>query len=91
MTNKGWCKNFKCRDFPYALPEPETLTKQAKDMVKEEIKEITDAKFDLPKQEDMEKAQNIVSSLRNSQGSDGSRTPKVPNQGGAPPSADNNV
>ena len=60
-------------------------------IVEKEIKEITDAKFDLPKQEDMEKAQNIVSSLRNSQGSDGSRTPKVPNQGGAPPSADNNV
>ena len=60
-------------------------------MVDDEITEITDAKFKMPEPEDYENAKNIVSSLRNSQGSDGSRTPKVPNQGGAPPSADNNV
>ena len=82
MTNKGWCKNFKCRDFPYALPEPETLTKQAKDMVKEEIKEITDAKFEEPSPEECDAARKY---------SDGSRTPKVRGEGGAPPSADNNV
>ncbi len=85
MTNKGWCKSFKCRDFPYALPEPETLSAQATKKVKEEIDQITDAKFAEPTQEEYDAAQKY------SQRGDGSRTPKVPGQGGAPPSADNNV
>ena len=49
-----------------------------KKVVDDEIKEITDAKFEMPSPEDYEKAQNIVSSRRSFQGSDGSRTPKVP-------------
>ena len=72
MTNKGWCKNFKCRDFPYALPEPETLSAQATKKVKEEIDQITKAKFAEPSPEECDAA------IRYSQRSDGSRTPKVP-------------
>ena len=52
------------------------------------------AKVKAPASEDGQESgddQNIATSLRSSQGSDGSRTPKVPGQGGAPPSADNNV
>ena len=77
MTNKGWCSGFKCRDFPYALPEPESLTLKAKKLVEAEIDLITKAKWEEPSPEDYKIAQDL------SQRSDGSRTPKAP-AGGLP-------
>ena len=64
--NKGWC--CVCREFPYALPEPKSLTNKVKKLVNAEIKEITEDKFKMPSKEDMENAQNIATSLRSSQG-----------------------
>ena len=46
---------------------------------------ITNAKFSEPSEDEYKKAQKL------SQRSDGSRSPQVPGQGGAPPSADNLV
>ena len=83
QINKGWC--CYCREFPYALPEPESLTKKVLKKVEDELTEITEAKFAEPSPEDYKTAQKL------SQRSDGSRTPRVLGQGGAPPSADNNV
>ena len=83
--NKGWC----ClREYPYALPEPKSLTKIVKEMVDAEIKEITNAKFAEPTDKEYEKARKLSRG-----GSDGSQTPKVREEAGsgAPPSADNNV
>ena len=84
--NKGWC----ClREYPYALPEPKSLTKIVKEMVDKEIEEITKAKFEMPSPEDYEKARK----LSRGSGSDGSLASKVREEAGsgAPPSADNNV
>ncbi|CAH0369619.1 unnamed protein product [Pelagomonas calceolata] len=73
------------QEFPYALPEHRMLTKIVKKLVEEEIAEITDAKFSEPSEDEYKKAQKLSQSI------DGSRAPKVPDQGGASPSADNNV
>ena len=70
QINKGWC--CVCREFPYALPEPESLTKAVLDKVEKEVDAITDAKFAEPSPEDYKTAQKL------SQRSDGSRASKVP-------------
>ena len=81
MTNKGWCPSV--RDFPYALPEPKSLSIQAKVLVEKEIELITKAKWEEPTDKEKESGKNMTDRL--SQGSsDG-------NPSGAPPSADNNV
>ncbi len=65
--------------------EPATLTEKVKGLVNEELKEITDAKFGVPSEEEYEKARK----LSRGHGSDGSLASKAGR--GAPPSADNNV
>ena len=89
QINKGWCC---CSQFPFALPEPKSLTEAVLDKVGKEIDAITDAKFAEPTDKDYKTARNLMGS----QGSDGSLAPKVREQAaaspsGAPPSADNNV
>ena len=68
------------RDGPLARPRwPVTARRRRPRVASRE------AKFAEPSPEDYKTAQKL------SQRSDGSRTPRVPGQGGAPPSADNNV
>ena len=64
--NKGWC--CVCREFPYALPEPKSLTKEVKKLVNAEVDGIMKEKFQMPTPEDFENAKSIVTSLRGSQG-----------------------
>ena len=86
QINKGWC--CVCREFPYALPEPKSLTDKVLQKVEKEVDDITKAKFEEPTDKDYKTARNLMGS----QGSDGSLAPKVREEaGGAPPSADNNV
>ena len=86
QIDKGWCC---CSKFPFALPEPESLTQAVLEKVGKEIDEITKEKFAEPTNEDYKKARNLMGS----QGSDGSLASKVREEtgSGAPPSADNNV